>query len=209
MRDGKYASNSKRTKSVTRLPGWILRIKGKLDSKKGKGVCDEYIHHLSKRLVVMESAEVIRAENGLFEDRKKAAAVLAGFSEQKELLDREPDGRQKGSDVEAIRANRKDAERKEAARSGLRDGIENLTVINEQIINTDTVLDERINKMRSKAAEKIHAYVVGIRCGELREYTCDLSAPEDSAREIYIAKHRELNEKIRMVIAGRGKEDAV
>ena len=207
MKNGKYASNSKRIKSVTRLPGWILRVKGRLDSKKGKGVCDEYIHHLSRRLVAMESEEAICAENGLFEDRKKAAAILAGFSEKEELLDREPDSKQAGNDVEAIRAGRRDAEKKEAARSGLRNAIENLTVINQQIINTDIVLDERINKMRSKAAEKIHAYVVGIRCGELGEYTCDLSEPEDSAREIYTEKHRELDGKIRMVILGRGKED--
>ena len=81
-----------------------------------------------------------------------------------------------------------------------------LTMINEQIINTNTVLDERINKLRNNAAEKLHAYIAGIRCGSLTDYTFELSENDDDARQIYLEK---LDKKIQDIVNRRfGEEEA-
>lgn len=206
MLKGRSAKRSKRIKNVTRVPDWALRMKGKNDSRKGKGVCDEFIRQLNKKLIAMESNEVIDAETTLFEPRKEAAVILASLAEQKKVLTETSDN-QKTGNAQSIRENRRDAKRRGAAKDSLKDALERLIVINERIINTDTVLDERINKMRSKAAEKIHVYVVGIRSGELNEYEWDMTCMDDSAREIYKAKHKELDERIRAAIALKMKEE--
>lgn len=198
----KYTNNSKKMKSVTRLPGWILKIKGNVDSKKGKGVCDEYIRRLTKKQASLEADEVIAAENALHDVRKEAAVILTGFSEQKEAMMNIPENTT-GNTPEVIRSNRRNNRRREEAISSLKSSIEKLTMINEQIINTNTVLDERLNKMRNNTAEKIHAYTVGIRCSNLPEYQFELSEMNDHAREIYLKKHEELDKRIRDVISNK------
>lgn len=200
MRNNNYADASKRTKSVTRMPGWILKIKGKFDSRKGKGVCDTYIFRLNKKLTVLESREAILAEKWLFESRRKAALVLTGFAEQKKISEKISDGLETGS-VEDIRANRKNTEKRNFAKAGLKNSMENLTIINEQIISVNMILDERINKMRNKAEEKIHAYISGVRSGKLENYEHNAENRDDTAREIYKANHEDLDNRIRKVVA--------
>lgn len=207
MRNKKYEKGSKKVGSVTRLPGWILELKGKLDSGKGKGVCDEYIKSLNRKLVMMESDEALSAENSLFDARKEAALILTGFPEQKKTLAEMP-VKQNGDSAEAIRANRRSAERKGTAKAGMKSALENLTAINEQIINVDTVLEERINKLRSNTREKNHRYMAGIRAGKLKDYEYDLTEVDDSAKEIYQSKHEKSDQKIRDVIYRKMEEDA-
>ena len=135
MSNTMYVINRRKVRSVTWMPGFILKFKGRLDSRKGGGVCNGYICQLYRKLAVLEVDEVIVVENLLFHTRKKAAVILTRFTEQERYLS----------------------------------GIVKLTAIHEEIINADTILDERINEMRNKAMEKIHAYITGIRCGQLRE----------------------------------------
>lgn len=174
MADTRYAANSKKAGSVTRLPGWILKIKGRLDSRKGEGVCDEYIRRFYKKLAAMESKEVIDAENRLAGVRAEAAVILVRFMEQSRFLT----------------------------------GIVRLTAINENILSTDMILDERINEMRSKATEKVHAYITGVRGGKLSDYEYDTAEISDNAQAIYRQRHEELDGRIREAIGfGMNKED--
>lgn len=195
----KYRADSKRVKPVTRMPGWILRIKGRRDSRKGKGVCDEYICRQRRRLGVAESREVIRAENRLFSSRKEAAVLLARLSEltkaQADIISYNRDSR-----AETIRVNRRNAQRRAAASEEIREIVKKLTMINEMLINTDLILDEKINKMRSGLEEKLHAYAAGVRAGKLPDYECVKGAEDDSAREIYRNRHDGLDGKIREVV---------
>lgn len=202
MGNVKYIKNSRKIKKVTHLPGWMLKIKGNVDSKKGKGVCDEYITRLTKKLAALESDEVIAAENALHEVRKEAAVILTGFSEQKNALINIPKNTA-GETPEVIRSNRRNNRLREEAISSLNSSIKILTTIHEQIINTNTVLDERLNKMRNNTAEKIHAYMVGIRCINLPDYKVALSETNDQAREIYLKKHEELDKRIHDVISNK------
>lgn len=203
----KYRAYSKRVKPVTRMPGWILRIKGRRDSRKGKGVCDEYICRQRRRLGVAESREVIRAENRLFSPRKEAAVLLARLSEltkaQADIISYNRDSR-----AETIRVNRRNAQRRAAASEEIREIVKKLTMINEMLINTDLILDEKINKMRSGLEEKLHAYAAGVRAGKLPDYEYVKGAEDDSAREIYRNRHDGLDGKIREVVHLYREEEA-
>ena len=208
MKGTNYMKNPKKVGKVIRTPGFILRIQGKMDSKKGKGVCDEYIQSVVRKLASMEGDEVIQAENALHDVRKEAAVILAEFSEKKEDLSEIPENTG-GKTVEEIRDNRRKSTRRKDAANRLKEAMNKLTTINEQIINTNTVLDERINKLRNNAAEKLHAYIAGIRCGSLTDYTFELSENDDDARQIYLEKHEMLDKKIRDIVDRRfGEEEA-
>ena len=169
-----YSMNKRKVKSVTWMPGFILKLKGRLDSRRGEGVCNEYICQLYKKLAAMEVNEVVEAENLLFDARRSAAVILTRFAEQKRFLS----------------------------------GVVKLTAINEEIINVNTILDERINEMRNKALEKIQAYIVGIRCGQISDYKCEIEDISDNARVIYRIRHEEQDRKIREAIGFKmDKED--
>ncbi|MDY4834868.1 MAG: hypothetical protein SO181_06990 [Frisingicoccus sp.] len=208
MKSTNYMKNPKKVGKVIRTPGFILRIQGKMDSKKGKGVCDEYIQSVVRKLASMEGDEVIQAENALHDVRKEAAVILAEFSEKKEDLSEIPENTG-GKTVEEIRNNRRKSTRRRDAANRLKEAMNKLTRINEQIINTNTVLDERINKLRNNAAEKLHAYISGIRCGNLTEYTFELPETDDDARQIYLEKHERLDKKIRDIVDRRFGEEEV
>lgn len=171
-----YTMNSRKVKSVTCAPGFILKLKGRLDSRRGEGVCNEYISQLYKKLAAMEVNEVVAVENLLFDARKRAAVILTRFAEQERFLS----------------------------------GVVELTAIYEEIVNTNTILDERIDETRNKTMEKIHAYIVGVRCGQLSDYKCGIDDISDNARVIYRIRHKEQDRKIREAIGLKiDEEDAV
>ena len=71
--------------------------------------------------------------------------------------------------------------------------------VHQNIVNIDTVLEERITKTRKKTNEKINVYISGVRAGKLKDYSADLEFLND-AYEIYKQKHSEDDEKIRKII---------
>ena len=201
----KYTSNSKKTKSITWMPGWMLKLKGRKDSKNGAGVCDEYIKKFDRRLALLEVKEVIDAENALVEIRKEAALILMDFAEQKKvLLERVEECKE---NIEYIRMERRTAGRKNTAREKLKTDLEKLTVMNEEMINVETVLTERIDKMRDKAMEKVHCYVIGVRCGRLKDYEGKMTFSE--AQVVYHAKHQELDKKISEIVNFKMNEEVL
>lgn len=44
-----FTSTSSYEKKVCRMPAWLLKLKGRFDSRKGKGVCDEFLLKLAKK----------------------------------------------------------------------------------------------------------------------------------------------------------------
>lgn len=202
----KYSAYSNKVRQVTRMPGAFLKIKGKLDSRKGAGVCDETIHRWERKLAALESKEAIQAENWLFEGRKEASVILIRLSElekvQAEILDDIGTGT-----VESIRLQRKNNARKTTALAEIHNSLQKLTAINEMIINTDLILDERINKMRRGVEEKRHAYISGIRAGKIKDYHYESKTEDDTARELYHNRHKELDTKIAKTIKLNGEED--
>lgn len=203
----KYSAYSNKVRQVTRMPGVFLKIKGKLDSRKGAGVCDETIHRWERKLAALESKEAIQAENWLFGGRKEASVILVRLYELEKVQEEISDDISAGT-VESIRLQRKNAAKKMAAVAEIHSSLQKLTAINEMIINTDLILDERINKMRRGLEEKRHAYLSGIRAGKLKDYHYESKNEDDTARELYHDRHKELDVKIAKAIKLNGEEDA-
>lgn len=202
----KYSAYSNKVRQVTRMPGAFLKIKGKLDSRKGAGVCDETIHRWERKLAALESKEAIQAENWLFEGRKEASVILVRLSELEKVQTEISDNIGSGT-AESIRLQRKDTARKMAAVAEIHGILQKLTAINEMIINTDLILDERINKMRRGVEEKLYAYTSGIRAGSLKDYQYERKTEDDTAREIYYNRHKELDTRIAKAIKLHREED--
>lgn len=194
----KNAYFPKKIKQVTRMPNFLLHLKGRWDSRHGDGTCKSRITIFHKKMIFLESQEVIAAENALFPARKEAAIILAALQEQQKKISGNgtPDpGESPAITVDAIRRERRGIREREDAKMAWKDSVERLSVIHETIINVNTILDERINKIRSSASVKIHAYITGIRKGKLKDF--DFMAEEDdSARRIYEKKHQELDRQI-------------
>lgn len=190
--------NGKGLKPVTRMPDCLLKFKGKRDSKRGSTVADAYIDKLKRKCEAIESVEAITAEGILSDDRKRSSAAIYNISEKQKFLDNKPEMKENTS-AKAIRENRRTAGQISSAQSSIESGYTTLFNVYQNIVNIDTVLDERITKNRKKALEKVNVYISGVRSGKLKDYNADFEFLND-AYEIYKMKHSEDDEKIRAII---------
>lgn len=190
--------NGQGLKPVTRMPNWLLKFKGKRDSKRGSTVADAYIDRLKRKCEAIENVEAITAEGILSDDRKRSAVAIYNISEKQKFLDNKPEMKENTS-AKAIRENRRTAGQISSAKSSIEAGYATLFNVYQNIVNIDTVLDERITKNRKKALEKVNVYISGVRSGKLKDYNADFEFLDD-AYEIYKQKHSEDDEKIRKII---------
>lgn len=190
--------NGKRLKPVTRMPDCLLEFKGKMDSKRGGTVADAYIDKLKRKCEAIENVEAITAEGILSDDRKRSSAAIYNISEKQKFLENKPEMKESTS-AKAIRENRRTAGQISSAQSSIESGYTTLLNVYQNIVNIDTVLDERITKNRKKALEKVNVYIAGVRSGKLKDYNADFEFLND-AYEIYKQKHSEDDERIRAII---------
>ena len=185
-------------KPVTRMPDCLLKYKGKRDSKRGITVADAYINKLKRKCEAIENVEAITAEGILSDDRKRSSVAIYNISEKQKFLDNKPEMKENTS-AKAIRENRRTAGQISSAKSSIEAGYATLFNVYQNIVNIDTVLDERITKNRKKALEKVNVYISGVRSGKLKDYNADFEFLDD-AYEIYKQKHSEDDERIRAII---------
>lgn len=190
--------NGKGLKPVTRMPNWLLKFKGKLDSKRGSTVADAYIDKLKRKCEAIENVEAITAEGILSDDRKRSSIEIYNIFEKQRFLDNKPEIKENTS-AKTIRENRRTAGQISSAKSSIESGYTTLFNVYQNIVNIDTVLDERITKNRKKALEKVNVYISGVRSGKLKDYNADFEFLND-AYEIYKQKHSEDDERIRAII---------
>lgn len=190
--------NGKGLKPVTRMPNCLLKFKGKCDSKRGGTVADAYIDKLKRKCEAIENVEAITAEGILSNDRKRSSAAIYNISEKQKFLDNKPEIKENTS-AKAIRENRRTAGQISFAKSSIESGYAILFNVYQNIVNIDTVLDERITKNRKKALEKVNVYISGVRSGKLKDYNANFEFLND-AYEIYKQKHSEDDERIRAII---------
>lgn len=200
--------NPQKVKPVTRLPGWLLRQKGKWDSRYGIGRCEKSITRLYKKMAALESNEVIDAENILFPARKDASLLLAELQEHQQKLSENTLPGIDGNSIEAIRKIRKRAAEQEAANLAQKDSVKKLAAIHETIVSVNTILDERINKIRNTTAEKAHSYIAGIQSGKLKDF-CFTEEEDNSARAIYKENHKVLDSHIMEIANAFRKEETI
>lgn len=190
--------NGKGLKPVTRMPNWLLKFKGKLDSKRGSTVADAYIDKLKRKCEAIENVEAITAEGILSDDRKRSSIAIYNIFEKQRFLDNRPEIKENTS-AKTIRENRRTTGQISSAKSSIESGYTTLFNVYQNIVNIDTVLDERITKNRKKALEKVNVYISGVRSGKLKDYNADFEFLND-AYEIYKQKHSEDDERIRAII---------
>lgn len=190
--------NGKGLKPITRMPDCLLKFKGKRDSKRGSTIADAYIDKLKRKCEAIENVEAITAEGILSDDRKRSSAAIYNISEKQKFIDNKPVMKENTS-AKAIRENRRTAGQISSAKSSIEAGYATLFNVYQNIVNIDTVLDERITKNRKKTLEKVNVYISGVRSGKLKDYNADFEFLND-AYEIYKQKHSEDNERIRAII---------
>ncbi len=190
-------TKKRRIRHVTLLPGWVLRLKGRIDARHGVSVVNAYIGRLLKKLCSLEAREALATEKELYVTRETAAICLTTISQEANSLSEMSDAVPETSDI-AIRANQRNAAAAEMHRNAVKANIRTITSANELIINGLTNLEERITTMRANAKEKILQYIAGVR-KKLPDFTFDLNVEENTAVDIYAANHSVLDGAISKV----------
>jgi hypothetical protein len=62
---------------------FILKIKGKLDAKKGTNVAETYINKVMAKCRACENREVLTAEELLYDSRREAAVLMSSMCQDK------------------------------------------------------------------------------------------------------------------------------
>lgn len=186
-------------RKVTRLPLVFLRLKGKLDSRKGVTVPEAYTGKLIERCGANENIEALYAEDILYPIRTEGSQLLTILKRDKESLNDMPDAIP-GNTPYDIRRNRENSSKRESILSSINNSLTKLPEIEETIINVNSVLDERITKTRRKALATINVYVSGVRSGKLPDFSPAIEFSED-AKNIYDRKHKTGDERIFKAVA--------
>lgn len=177
----------KRIKKVTHVPNFVLRFKGKHDSKKPETAANSYCDKLCSRCAALENHECVMAEEILHPSRLEASQILASVNNSKIFLKHMPHARVETSALD-IRANSRNRATKSNTEAEVKVKINRLCELNEIIINTNATLEQRIEKTRNICREKINAYMIGLRAGGIPEYDYEINF-SNAAMESYSDKH--------------------
>ena len=199
MKKSPVAYSDKRIKRITLMPGFLLKFKGKLDSRKGETIPNAYIHKMLSCCAGIENSEVIHAESMLEKERKAAAADITKIAQKKSELCGIP-GEVSEDSPFAIRENNRNKKAKQEILDDIKHCYEELSIIKEQLIGGQTVLDERIEKTRNMGMRSVNKYIEGVRSGKLPEYDPEITF-FDNAKFLYLNRHEEGDQKIRDYVA--------
>lgn len=165
------AFNVKRGRyKTTYLPGFILRIKGKLDSRKGEGAVNAFKERMIRRVYVLENKEYILAEQILKDERKEAAKALFTLGYIEPIKGEESKvAMQKNLTISSARAQA-------------------TTIIieaHEAINNIHSIFEERSLKIRNYNDTKLQQYLSGVTINVDKNYTYN-----NEAKDRYLSHHK-------------------
>lgn len=177
----------KNVRDVTILPNCILKQIGKTDARKGTDVALAHINRYLEKCAAIENDECLASEEFLKRARFAGAANLDIIENTAKETPNMPGA------IEAVHTwevleNRKRANSKANAAAAVREAKSCLYKIHEEIVNGMSILEQRIIKIRKKAATKITAYIEGVRAGGLSSFNPDISF-SDAVVEAYYKKH--------------------
>lgn len=175
-------------KDVTILPNFILKFLGRIDAHKGEDVALAHIDRYLEKCTSIEDGECLISEEFLKKVRSEGAANLNIIENTSKEIPNMP------GDIAAEHAwdmleNRRRANNKANAQNSVRAARSRLYEINEEIINGTSILDQRIAKIRKRAASKMAAYIKGVRAGGITSFNPDISFSE-TVVEKYYKKHK-------------------
>lgn len=185
--NSKYITGSN-VKDVTVLPNFILEFLGIMDAHKGEDVALAHINRYLERCISIEDGECLVSEEFLKKARSEGAANLDIIENTSKEIPDLP------GDIEAEHAwdvleNRRRASNKARAKDAVKTARSRLYEINEEIINGTSILDQRVAKIRKRAASKIDAYIKGVRAGGITSFAPDIAFSEIVV-EKYYKKHK-------------------
>ena len=183
-----------KTKNVTIMPDFILKLIGKLDARKGIGVAEAHLRRYLDKCESIEHEECLVAEKFLKSTRNDGAQQLAIISKQSKIIPEMP-GSVEEKHAWDVLENRRRAQAVSNAHSAVENARARLYEINEKIVNGGTILDERISRIRKRAGAKMDAYLKGLRAGGLHEFDPEIDY-SDNPRVLYYEKHRRLDKAI-------------
>ena len=181
--------SSERIKRITLLPGFILKWKGKLDSRKGEQIPNAYVRKLLSC----------------------SSAAITSIACKKRLLDSVPKEVPEDSPY-SIRENNRNRKASMEMMADIDQQYEVLSVIQEHITDIHTVLDERVERTRNMGMCSINKYIEGVRSGKLPEYDPEINF-FDNAVFVYLRRHEEGDKQIRDYVTeyreSNGKKEAI
>ena len=189
-------NTNQKVKTVTRIPDFLLRLKGKIDAFCGETVVDANVARYYDRLYAIEHEEAAYTEFKLRKVRMKAANCISAINAGKADIASLPSAVEEkhDSDVRANLRNRNAASRIASSISVSRNEI---IEAQELIISGKVILEQRIGTIRDLAEAKIRAYVTGVRSNKkLRGYEIKGGSVNNHAMEAYEQGHCELDEAI-------------
>ena len=169
--------NEKRGRyKTTYLPGFVLRIKAKLDSRKGEGTVLAFMERLIHRVYVLENKEYILAEQLLKGERKDAAKALFTLGYIEPVKDNESKvTMQKNMTIGSARVQ----------------ATTKVIEAHEAISNIHSVFEERSQKIRNYNDTKLQQYFSGVTIEVDKSYEYN-----NEAKDRYIKHHRVCDEAI-------------
>ena len=177
------------------MPGFVLKLKGKLDAATGRCVAEKYVAVIQGKLSTLEAREALLAQRRLLKLRTNGAVAISSISANQKTLDAVPQPRAENSKSD-IQANRDNEQRRARAITAIRDNYRTIVEINEQMTDVDSCLEQRLFKTRQLAVKKLSEYVSGVR-STFPDFDYGLKVT-DVAKRMYSESHMHTDAAIRM-----------
>lgn len=185
----------KKIRKVTRMPDWALKLRGRIDGRKGSEVPDAYLEKLYKRLKSFDDSEVRTAENILSDSREQALASLNSLSDSSHTVASTQITPNDGS-PKSVRNERAARGKVANAKASSANAAHTLYSVNERIISVNTHLKSRIDETYMVGLKKCKAYVYGVR-HKLPDYDGAPFEMESAAADKYFSDHKTLDDAIK------------
>lgn len=192
------SKSNKKVRTITKMPDCFLRLKGWFNAFRGETVVDANIDRYYNRLYAIEHEEVTCTEAKLYSTRSNAANCIAVICSSTADIAASPPMLEEATDTD-VRENQKNRGEKNRAVSSVALSTATIVKANELIISESVHLEERIEKTRDLAEEKISTYISSVRSNKrLIEYAVKTRKAHNPI-EFYEEKHRILDEAIKAI----------
>ncbi len=191
----------KRTKSVTRLPDFVVRFLGKRDGHHGKeSVCESYIkgYHFKMRKIITEAT--LKCDGNLAQIRVEAAELvntLLMLNREKQVITA-ADSTSALSKASSIRKAQTMSNQLSKIRSDEHSIVTKLSKHQESIRVREAMLTENASAIKANAQRKASAYTHGVN--KVIDFESETSFEYDDILNNYYAPHTELTEQITAVL---------
>lgn len=180
-------------KPVTKLPAWLIKLIGWVDSHKSPDVA---IAHLNKYFAVLaknEKDEALLAEEALRQKREMGSKCLYTILRSDTAAVPEPPSSDDSPTAKrAYARSLADHNNKVAAVASAKEA---LPEIDAAITSGNLVFEERLEKTRNKCMSQIDIYIKGVRCGKHHDFNPEI-VHDDLARTKYYSTHEENDDLI-------------